>query len=60
MMRFSSIIDSGFPVGGAVWKRELDPQIVFMFQTGHGGADEDGPAGLAERHAVRVPDIQVL
>lgn len=27
---------------------------------GHGGADEDGPARLAERHAVRLPDIQVL
>lgn len=27
---------------------------------GHGGAAEDGPARLAERHAVRLPDIQVL
>lgn len=31
-----------------------------LSQTGHGGAGEDGPAGLAERDAVRVPDIQVL
>lgn len=33
---------------------------VALLQTGHGGAAEDGPARLAERHAVRLTDIQVL
>ena len=44
-----------------VWKGDLKSKCVFfLLQTGHGGADEDGPAGLAERHAVRLSDLQVL
>lgn len=46
--------------GSKLYKSVQTFWTVALFQTGHGGADEDGPAGLAERHGVRLTDIQVL
>lgn len=50
---------------GALFERFQNVQCnhfseLLLLQTGHGGVDEDRPAGLAKRHAVRLSDIQVL
>lgn len=47
---------------GALFERFQNVHFseLLLLPTGHGGVDEDGPAGLAKRHAVRLSDIQVL
>lgn len=39
---------------------DCKPWSAAVSPAGHGGAAEDGPARLAERHALRLPDLQVL
>lgn len=41
-------------------KHTADPSLFTLLLTGHWRVDEDRQARLAERHAVRVSDLQVL